>query len=278
MITDSEWADVNNDGKQDLILVGDWMPIRILLNLGDNKFDDVTFEYGLEKSNGLWNTVLPLDINKDGKIDFLAGNAGVNTKWEASPDKPVKMFLNDFDQNMQLDPIIFYSYFDNYIPFTSKDNLNKQLPYLKKKFTSYNDYSEVTNLKELTGVNEDEVIETKYIYTLESSLFINNGNKFEAVPLHKEAQLSSIEDFMLIEDSSPKLFYIGGSTNNVNELGNSLANPGGVLSDFDDSSNSFTKSKKLLLPQTLKPRKIMKLNDNYFIFNNDFYIFKTNQP
>ena len=277
MITDSEWVDIDNDGKQDLILVGDWMPIRILLNLGDNKFDDVTRHYGLEKSNGLWNAILPLDINKDGKIDFLAGNAGVNTKWKASLDKPVKMFLNDFDQNMQLDPIIFYDYFGNYIPFTSKDNLNKQLPYLKKKFPSYNDYSEVQNIKDLTGVDENEVIETKYIYTLKSSLFINKGNRFEAIPLHAESQLSSIEDFVVIEDSLPKIFYVGGSNNNVNELGNSLANPGGVLLNFDSFSNSFKKSKKLLLPQSLNPRKILRMDNNFFIFTNGSFIFKIDE-
>lgn len=277
MITDSKWIDVDNDGKQDLVLVGDWMPIRILLNIGDNKFKDATLDFGLEKSNGLWNTILPIDINKDGKMDFFAGNAGLNSKWKASLDKPIKMFLNDFDQNMQLDPIIFYNYFGNYIPFTSKDNLDKQLPYLKKKFNTYNDYSEVSDLKELTGVSENEVIETKYIYTLESTLFINKGNRFEAVPLNAEAQFSSIEDFLLTEDYSPKLFYVGGSNNNVNELGNSLANPGGILSNFDNSSNSFIESKKLKLPHNLIPRKILNLNNYFFVFTNGGYIFKVNK-
>jgi len=89
--------------------------------------------------------------------------------------------------------------------------------------------------------------------------------------------LSSIEDFVVIEDSLPKIFYVGGSNNNVNELGNSLANPGGVLLNFDSSSNSFKKSKKLLLPQSLNPRKILRMDNNFFIFNNRGYIFKINE-
>ena len=97
----------------------------------------MTSDYGLEKTNGLWNVIFPYDFNKDGKIDFLAGNAGLNFKWKASQKRPVKMYLDDFDNNSQLDPIIFYDYNGNYVPFTSRDILNKQLPYLKKKFNSY---------------------------------------------------------------------------------------------------------------------------------------------
>lgn len=277
MITDSVWLDLNQDGYQDLILVGDWMPIRILKNMGDNTFNDVTHNYGLEKSNGLWNTILPLDINQDGKMDFLAGNAGLNSKWVASKERPIKMYLDDFDNNMQLDPIIFYNYFGNYIPFTSKDNLDKQLPFLKKKFTSYNDYSEVSDIEELTGFSEDEVLEIKNLHMLESCLFLNKGDQFEAFALPAEAQLSTIEDFMLDEEFNGEVFYVGGSSYNVNELGNSLANPGGILKDFDPSNNKFSLSEKLSLPQFINARKVLEINKNIYIFTNGSYIIQQNK-
>ncbi len=76
----------------------------------------------------LWNNLLIKDINLDGQLDILAGNAGSNFKWKPSIEKPVKLYLDDFDKNLQLDPIIFYDFFGKYVPFSSKDNLDKQLP------------------------------------------------------------------------------------------------------------------------------------------------------
>ena len=111
MLTDSEWADIDGDSKIDLVMVGDWMPIRVLLNQGNGKFIDATNDLGLSKSNGLWNNLLIKDINSDGQLDILAGNAGSNFKWKPSTEKPVKLYLDDFDKNFQLDPIIFYDFF-----------------------------------------------------------------------------------------------------------------------------------------------------------------------
>ena len=135
MITDAQWIDLNQDDYLDLILVGDWMPITILINQRGKAFENQTAAYGLEATQGLWNTVLVEDFNKDGFLDIVAGNAGSNLMWDASPEKPVVLYLDDFDNNKQADPIIFYEYGKTTIPFASKDKLSSQLPSIKKRFT-----------------------------------------------------------------------------------------------------------------------------------------------
>lgn len=274
MITDSQWADVNGDSNADLIIVGDWMPIRILLNKGTDNFVNATDQYGLLNTNGLWNTVLVDDINFDGKIDILAGNAGSNFKWKPDKEKPVRIYLDDYDENLQLDPIIFYDFFGAYVPFASKDKLDKQLPYLKKKFPKYINFSKVNDIKSLTGKSEDKILETNSLYELRSTLFINNGEKFIGKPLPKEAQFSSIEDFFFLKDNIAKLFYVGNFHQYVSELGVSSANPGGILSDWDSSIENFNKSKFLPLPMSINARKILPIGENnFFILTNDDYIY-----
>jgi len=274
MITDSQWADVNGDSNADLIIVGDWMPIRILLNKGTDNFVNATDQYGLLNTNGLWNTVLVDDFNFDGKIDILAGNAGSNFKWKPDKEKPVRIYLDDYDENLQLDPIIFYDFFGAYVPFASKDKLDKQLPYLKKKFPNYINFSKVNDIKSLTGKSEDKILETNSLYELRSTLFINNGEKFIGKPLPKEAQFSSIEDFFFLKDNIAKLLYVGNYHQYVTELGVSSANPGGILSDWDSSIENFNESKFLPLPMSINARKILPVGENnFFVLTNDDYIY-----
>ena len=272
MVTDSQWADVNGDSNFDLIMVGDWMPITVVLNKGSDNFVNATDQLGLLNTNGLWNTVLVDDINSDGKIDILAGNSGSNFKWKPNKEKPVKIYLDDYDENLQLDPIIFYDFFGTYVPFASKDKLDKQLPYLKKKFPKYINFSKVNDIKSLTGKSEDKIFETKSIYELRSTLFINNGEKFIGKPLPKEAQFSSIEDFFFLKDDIAKLFYVGNFHQYVTELGISSANPGGILSDW--GSENFNASRFLPLPMSINARKILPIGeDDFFILANDDYIY-----
>lgn len=187
------------------------------------------------------------------------------------------MYLDDFDNNSQLDPIIFYDYNGNYVPFTSRDNLNKQLPYLKKKFNSYTSFSEVDNLYDLTGKKEEDLLEIKYLYDLKSRLFINNKDSFKSIPLPDEAQYSSIEDFSVSNKDSLEVIYVGNTRYFVNELGSPNSNPGGKLSEYDNISNSFKKSKLLKLPVGINARKIFEFEgEKIYIYTNDDYIFNLN--
>ncbi|MFP2995743.1 VCBS repeat-containing protein [Spongiivirga sp. MCCC 1A20706] len=272
MITDSEWADVNGDSLIDLILVGDWMPVTILINNGDDTFINKTAELGLGDTNGMWNTIEIADIDSDGKVDIIAGNAGLNMKWKASKEKPVKLYIDDFDNNEQPDPIIFYDLNGTYVPFASKDKLASQMPFIKKKFTSYSDFSKVNTIEDLTGKKENEILETRYIKELRSMVFYNKSTKFDAMPLPVEAQMSSIEDIIVVpeEKGTLKLIYVGNNNRYVTELGNNNSNAGGVFYNYNNS-NSFSAHHKLPIPANINSRKIVKIgNQRYLVIvNND---------
>ena len=119
MITDSEWVDINNDNMLDLVIVGDWMPVTVLINKGDETFSNMTAPLGLSKTYGMWNSITVDDLDNNGRKDLLLGNAGLNLKFKASYESPIEIFLNDFDDNGQVDPVILYPFDEYYVPFAS---------------------------------------------------------------------------------------------------------------------------------------------------------------
>lgn len=265
MITDSQWADLNNDGLLDLVYVGDWIPISVLINLGGGKFDNQTEEFGLSDTQGMWNCVKVADVDQNGTMDIIAGNAGLNLKWKASKEQPIQLYLDDYDENTFLDPIIFYNFFGSSVPFASKDKLISQIPALKKYFVRYSDFVKAKDIHTLTG--KDSIMETKSIKELRSMVFLNENNaSYKAVPLPMEAQLSSIEDVYF---DNGELYYVGNYSGYVTELGPSKSNVGGVLSNF--KNGNFTQNRSLGLPAHLEGRKIDKISDKTFIIltNND---------
>jgi len=268
MVTDSKYTDINNDNILDLVVVGDWMPITILIGEGDNKFSNQTTAYGLANTSGFWNTIEITDLNNDGIKDMIAGNSGLNHKLKASIENPVKIYLDDFDENTSLDPIIFYNFFGNPVPFASRDKLVNSLPYLKKKFLKYNDFVKAKNIELLT--EKDKIFETKSIFEMRSMAFIQNEeNIFNSSPLPSPLQLSSIEDFYVDDD---KIYYVGNYSGNVSELGPSLSNPGGVLIGFD--GYNYDSHKYLGLPLNYEARHIDKINKNSLLIignNNSSY-------
>lgn len=270
MVTDSEWADINNDGEVDLIVAGDWMPITVYLNQGDSDFKDATKELGLDQTFGMWNSLTIADIDSNGENDIIAGNAGLNFKLKASKEKPVTIYLDDFDGNGSLDPIIFYDYFGNQVPFASKDKLTTQMPSLKKKYLNYDAFSKITSISDLTEKKGENILETKKVTELRSMAYLNNKNSFQGIPLPKEAQMSSIQDIHIdIEEEKTRLTFVGNYLDYTNELGNSDANSGAVLTYSKEQQ--FVFEQYLPLPLGLNTRKIIKVGKNAFlvISNND---------
>ncbi|WP_411893433.1 VCBS repeat-containing protein [Winogradskyella sp. A2] len=272
MITDSKWADLNNDGLVELILAGDWMPITVMSFTKDGKFIDKTKDYGLGNTNGMWNTIEISDLNKDGNLDIIGGNVGLNFKWKASEDKPVKMYLDDFDENEKLDQLIFYDFFGTYVPFASKDKLVEQMPYLRKKYTDYNSFANVSSISDLTDKPEDAIINIKYIYELRSMVYLNDGSTFSSVPLPKQAQLSTLENILIDGDN---LVFTGNHNGYVTELGEASSNSGGIL-NFSDIDNMTYEN--LNLPRGIRGRRIIKLKEKeYLIVTNNGKSYTTSQ-
>jgi hypothetical protein len=107
MITDAAWSDVNGDGQIDLVITGEYLPLTIFIQ-ESGRFVNKTIEWGLGKSNGWWNRLEAADLDNDGDIDFVLGNHGLNSRFRASAEKPVCMYVNDFDQNGTIEQIVMH--------------------------------------------------------------------------------------------------------------------------------------------------------------------------
>jgi len=275
MVTDSKWADINGDKLLDLVVVGDWMPITVLINNGDKTFTNQTKSLGLENTKGLWNTIAIEDIDQNGTMDIVGGNQGLNFKWKASVEHPVKLYLDDFDKNGQLDPFIFYDFYGRYIPFDSRDLLLSQMPELSKKFPTYNKFATIQTIIDLTGESENQILEKKEIQELRSMIYYNFDGSFKGEPLPKEAQFSCIQNFYVDKiKGNPTLMFIGNNYNSVAELGNTNFNSGGIYSSY--KNNEFSSFNFLSIPAHLNGRKLVFLGGNLFlaVSNNDHsYLF-----
>ena len=132
-------TDVDGDGDLDLIVVGEWMPISIFLNQ-QGRF--VLKKELIPNSNGWWNTVETADLNEDGHMDIIAGNHGLNSRFKASGERPLKMFVKDFDLNGIADQIICQFEGDKLYPLALKHDLESQIPFVGRKYKLYADYKD----------------------------------------------------------------------------------------------------------------------------------------
>lgn len=191
MVTSAAWTDFNNDMRQDLIVVGEFMRITLLKNDG-GKLVNITDQTSLKNSYGLWNSITPGDFDNDGDIDFIAGNLGLNTPFKVTPQAPLEIVYADFDQNGSIDPIFSSHENGKSYPVTSLDQLTQQLPALKKHLLHYRDYARTTtgDLLKLTG---DVPYKKLTCEVLASSLVENRGgNEFIVRPLPLMAQIAPV--------------------------------------------------------------------------------------
>ncbi|VAW17424.1 FIG00693527: hypothetical protein [hydrothermal vent metagenome] len=191
MIRDMLWEDVDGDGDKDMIIAGDWMPLKVFINeKGAFKEKKEAFEAG--KTQGWWNCLASGDFDGDGDVDFVAGNHGLNSRFKASAEKPVSMYVNDFDLNGSVEQIICVYDGDSSYPLALKHDLTRQLPGLERKYKKY----EMYKCQQITDIFPPEQLESSIhldATVLETSLFINNGSgQFTRESLPVEAQFSPV--------------------------------------------------------------------------------------
>lgn len=191
MVADASWQDINGDKIPDLIVAGTWMPLKIFINK-DGVIKDRTKQAGLGESNGWWNALEAGDFDGDGDIDFLAGNLGLNSFLKASKDEPLKLYLKDFNEDGQEDPVIAYTEGDKEYPVNPRDELLTHFKYLRSEFRTYSDFAGKT-VQQIFGDQLEEDIIIKSIYNLSSSYLQNNGDgTFTLHELPTEAQFTPI--------------------------------------------------------------------------------------
>ena len=227
MVNYAQWVDINNDSKKDLILCYEWGGIDAFLN-NQNKLT----KKEMTDKKGWWNFVLPCDIDNDGDIDFIAGNFGLNSRLKASVQEPVCLYYNDFDDNGRKEQIITYYLKGEEIPFATKQDLEKQLPVLKKKFLYAEDFAKSTLLT-LFGADKMKKSVKLTANYFSNIVLINKGNmQFETRALPVEAQLTSFRDAVVVNannDNLPDILMMGNYYDNNVEIGRQDADFGTIL-------------------------------------------------
>jgi hypothetical protein len=173
MVTAAVFMDLNADKKPDLLLAGDWMPIMTFKNTGTT-FENQPVD-AFKDSDGMWAAIEAADLDGDGDLDFIFGNAGLNNQYKATPERPLTIYYDDFDKNGAVDPICTYYIGNKSYPMFSRDEMLDQMTFLKRKYTSYAAYADAT-MEDVFGKEAVEKSKKVYCKELRSMVFENLGN------------------------------------------------------------------------------------------------------
>lgn len=213
LVASALWTDFDGDGWTDLILAGEWMPLSFFRN-NKGKFENVTASAGTGGYTGWWNSIAGADFDMDGDMDYVAGNLGLNTQYKVSQSQPLRLYAKDFDNNGTIDPVCCYFVQGKSYPAYQRNTLFQQIPSLKNRFKTYEDYGRATfDDVFLPETRKGAVIlDAKFF---ESAYIENLGNgKFRIRALPEEAQLSPVfgiitDDFN--KDGNPDILLSGNS-------------------------------------------------------------------
>ncbi|WP_335682118.1 VCBS repeat-containing protein [Polaribacter sp. SA4-12] len=198
MATSAIITDYNNDNWLDIIVVGEWMPIKVFKN-NKNGFSDVSNELGLDKNTtGWWWSINEGDFDNDGDTDYILGNNGLNYKYQANENETFDIYVNDFDKNKKEDIVLSYYNEGKQYPVRGRSCSSQQIPGIKKKFKDYESFSEAT----LVDVFTDKALESSLHYQVKSfaSIYLENKNgKLIVHKLPQEVQVSSINEILVTD-------------------------------------------------------------------------------
>ncbi|AVR45598.1 type IV secretion protein Rhs [Christiangramia fulva] len=197
IVTDAIWTDLNDDDWLDLVLVGEWMPIKVYIN-NNGKLIEKTNEYGLGKSNGLWQSIENSDIDGDGDMDLIVGNMSPNLPFKVSESEPLEAYIGDFRGDGVMSPVISSYILGERYPIASLDELQDAFPMIKKRYLKYEQYANA-NLREVFGPEQLEKAKHLEVYELKSIYLENKGNHFEKHELPMKAQFSAIEGINIFD-------------------------------------------------------------------------------
>ncbi len=192
LVTDALWHDLDGDGAAELVMAGEWMPLRVFKPDSDKTFTEITDEAGFAKTNGWWNTLAAHDLDGDGDADLVAGNRGRNAQIQVDQNQPAAIHAADFDRNGTLDPLISYYIQGSPYPLISRDELLAQMPSFTTKFPTYAAYAAATINDVLTAEQRREALHLQ-AFDAETVVFENlSDGTFRRRPLPLAAQVAPV--------------------------------------------------------------------------------------
>ena len=279
-ITNAVQADINKDGVQEIILTHQWGGIDIL-NTQKIPWTKTT----LTNLPGWWNFVLPVDIDGDGDIDLIAGNLGLNTRLKAIAAEPIRMYYNDFDDNGKKEQIVSFYLQHKEIPFANKDEIQRQIPKIKKKFLYAEDFAKATMESIFTKEKLKEAIVYE-AYHFANTLFINDGKgNFTAQQLPWEAQVSTYKTAAICDangDGLVDIILMGNYYDNNVQMGRYDADYGTILVNKGNLKFEASPFNGLSIKgqvRNMKPIKIGTMQNFVLAMNSDsLKLIQINKP
>ncbi|QRR02028.1 VCBS repeat-containing protein [Dyadobacter sandarakinus] len=199
-VKDARLTDLNRDGKQDLLLVLEWDGICVLESSGKQFVKKM-----ITDKKGWWNFAMPYDLDGDGDLDILAGNLGENSRLTASPEEPVRMYINDYDGNGRKEPLMTYYLHGKEALFPTKLEMEKQIPMIRKKYIYARDFARASTA-DIVGADKLENAQVLSADYFRNAIFVNDGKgNFTAQPLDYKAQWSPYYDAQIVDANGDKL-------------------------------------------------------------------------
>lgn len=269
MVTDAAFTDIDNDGDDDLMLVGEWMEIKVLEN-DKGKFYDNSNKFGLdENSRGLWWSLTASDLDNDGDDDYILGNLGKNNKFKASKTHPFKVYANDFDNNGTNDIVLAKFYKDDYVPMRGRECTSQQMPFVAKKFKDYHSFAS-SKLEEILPEKKVENAVVHQISSFESIILINESGVLKKKVLPIQAQVSPIKSSIVLDinnDGFKDIISVGNHYGVEVETTRYDAGFGAVL--LGDGNNNFTytvpKTSGFYVPNDARKMSTLNTKNNTII-------------
>jgi hypothetical protein len=270
MVTQAIWFDLDKDGDKDLIVCCEWGGITAFINY-NGKFT----KQPLTDKHGWWNFVLPVDIDNDGDIDLIAGNLGLNSRLKASATEPVRLYYNDFDDNGKNEQIVSYYVKGRELPFANKEELQNQMPQIKKDFLYAGDFAKASmdEIFKSSKLKNAQLLTADYFA---NAILINDGKMhFTTSSLPWEAQLTSYRDAIVIktnDDDLPDILLVGNYYDDNIQMGRNDADFGTLLINKGEGRLACEKINGLAIKgQVRHIRKIAIAGRDAFILgrNND---------
>ncbi len=234
MITDALWADLTGDGSKELVVVGEWMPIRVFANRGE-RFEEITDKLGLSGTTGWWNAIAAGDLNGNGRIDLIGANHGHNSMFRASGEAPVKMWVGDLSRNGITEQILSYPKDGVNYPVALRHDLIEEIPALREKYPDYASYAGQSVEQIFTEQELSSALELS-AELLGSVVVWNRPDGMHVEELPQRAQLAPMYGIALIDVTGNGLpeIIMGGNLYDVKPQSGPYDASRGVILTYED--------------------------------------------